>query len=150
MNDNHSKSKPRRRLVTFIALGIVLAILGTIGYGIFWYQTRVAAHQGLEGTWVDNSGQDVSYQFDRFGTFRIRQRLPGTMAPFTGDPGIDHKPRGTWTRSGNRVTIKAEPNFGFELTLDEDGVMRGKTVFDHWTPQGQHFQSESPIEFSKK
>jgi hypothetical protein len=50
------------------------------------------AHRGLEGVWVDDSGRDASYQFREGGEFLIRQKLLGTLAPFSDDPGVEYRP----------------------------------------------------------
>jgi hypothetical protein len=103
------------------------------------------AHRGLEGIWTDDSGQDVSYQFREDGEFLIRQKLPGSLAPFSGDPGVEYRPWGMWSRNGQSIIVQTVRNWGFDLVLGEDGLLRGEYVLDRWSGQGEHSRTKTPV-----
>jgi hypothetical protein len=147
-----SEPPTRRRRNRFVvpAVGTFALIAICLGGWVWWTvrereRLRVEAHRGLEGVWVDDSGQDVSYQFREDGEFLIRQKLPGTLAPFSGDPGVEYRPWGKWSRSGQSVSVQTVRNWGFDLALGEDGLLRGEYVLDQWSGQGEHSRTETPV-----
>src|SRR5262249_15123957 len=138
-----------RRLVVF-ALGAFALTALCLGGWVFWdvrerERARTEAHRGLEGVWVDDRGQDVSYQVRADGEFLVRQKLPASVAPFSGDPGVEHRPWGKWSRNGQSVSVQTERNWGFELVLGEDGRLRGEYVLDQWSGQGEHSRTKTPV-----
>ena len=150
MNDQLKRRRRRNRFV-MIAVGVfVLAVICVGGWIWMNIEARSAAHRGLVGTWVDDTGHDVSYQFRRDGVFMIRQKLPGTLAPFSGDPGIEHRRTGTWTRKGPSIYVQTDRNWGFELTIGEDGVLRGERFDDIYSAMGGHSQSRTPVILTRK
>jgi hypothetical protein len=153
----NEQPNPRRRGNRFVVVAVGVLALVVLGlFGWVWWTVRerellrMEAHRGLEGVWVDDSGQDVSYRFREDGEFLIRQKLPGTLAPFTGDPGVEFRPRGKWSRNGQSITVQTDRNWGFELILGEDGLLRGVYVFDHWSAQGEHSQTKTPVVLKQK
>lgn len=152
---NEQASPRRRKRWIIFAVGI-LALAGLFFGSWTWWtlhhreQLRREAHHGLEGIWLDDSGQDVSYQFRDDGEFLIRQKLPGNLAPFTGDPGVEHRPWGTWSREGQSVTVHTVRHWGFDLTLGEDGLLRGERVVDQWSGQGEHSRTKGPVVLKRK
>src|SRR5262245_26098012 len=147
----------RRRRNRFIvpAAGILALIAVCVGVWIWWNvrvreRLQAEAHHGLAGVWVDDSGQDVSYQFREGGEFLIRQKLPGNLAPFSGDPGVEHRPWGKWSRDGPSITVQTVRNWGFDLVLGEDGLLRGEYVLDQWSGQGEHSRPKAPVVLKRK
>ena len=144
--------KPRPRWNRFLVFAVgTLALAAVCLGGWAWRNVhererlRMKAHRGLEGVWTDDSGQDVSYQFREDGEFLIRQKLPSTLAPFSGDPGVEHRPWGKWTRNGQSISVQTVRNWGFDLILGEDGLLRGEYVLDQWSGQGEHSQAKTPV-----
>lgn len=152
----HSKAPRRGRRVVIFAVGSLALVALCFWAGWAWRtlqereQLRVEAHRGLEGVWIDDTGQDVSYRFGEEGEFLIRQKIPGNLAPFTGDPGIEYRPWGTWSRNGESVSVRTERHWGFELAFDKDGLLRGEYVIDQWSGQGEHSQKRTPVVLKRK
>jgi hypothetical protein len=136
----------------------VLVVMGIVGLCVVaalvggWTYLRFSGHNvaGLEGVWIDDSGQDVSYQFREDGEFLIRQKLPGNLAPFSGDPGVEHRPWGKWSRNGQSISVQTVRNWGFDLVLGEDGLLRGERVVDQWSGQGEHSRTKTPLVLKRK
>jgi hypothetical protein len=158
--------KPRHRWKWFMVLAVGALALGALGLGgwVWWTaherervraaeereRVRMEALRGLEGVWVDDSGQDVSYQFREDGEFLIRQKLPSTLAPFSGDPGVEFRPWGTWSRKGQSITVRTIRHWGFDLELREGGLLRGEYVLDQWSGEGEHSRTKTPVVLKKK
>ncbi len=148
----NEQPKTQRRVYRFVVFAVgALALTALCLGGWLWWNVhegerlRTEAHLGLEGVWTDDSGQDVSYQFRKDGEFLVRQKLPSNLAPFSGDPGIEHRPSGTWIRIGQSISVEYVPNQGFELVLGDDGQLRGEYLLDSWSGQGEHSRSKRPV-----
>lgn len=153
----NEQPRPQSPVPRYVMIAIAIFVLVAIGLGgWFWWslqeqdRLRREAHRGLEGTWIDDTGEDVSYQFREDGEFLVRRKLPGTLAPFSGDPGIDHRPWGKWTRDGQKVSVQTKPNWGFDLILGEDGQLRGEYFLDSWSGQREHSRSTKPVVLKRK
>src|SRR5262249_17486340 len=149
--------KARRRvdrLVVFVVVGLALTAL-CLGGWVWWNarerdRLRLGAYRGLGGVWIDGSGRDVSYQFREDGEFLVRQKLPSNLAPFSGDPGVEHRPWGKWSRNGQSISVQSVRNWGFELVLGEDGLLRGEYIVDQWSGQGEHSRTKTPVVLRRK
>lgn len=153
---NEKPSIPRRKF-TYAAIAAALFLFGamSLGFWISWnfyerIRIQTETQQGLEGEWRDDSGQDVSYRFRKDGEFLIRQKLPSNLAPFSGDSGVEYRTWGKWSRSKQAISVKTPRNWGFELTLGEDGVLRGERVTDQWSGQGEHSRSKSKVVLTRE
>jgi len=143
---------PGRQWNRFVVFTVGALILTALCLGGWVWRTvhererlRMEAHRGLEGIWTDDSGQDVSYQFREDGEFLIRQKLPGSLAPFSGDPGVEYRPWGKWSRNGQSIIVQTVRNWNFDLVLGEDGLLRGEYVLDQWSGQGEHSRTKTPV-----
>jgi hypothetical protein len=149
--------KPRRRWNRFVVFAVGIVALTALGVGVWGWRhvqererLRTAAYRGLEGVWVDDSGQDISYQFREDGEFLVRQKLPSNLAPFSGDPGVEHRPWGTWSRDGQSVSVQTIRHWGFELVLGDDGLLRGEYSLDQWSGQGEHSRTKTPVVLKRR
>jgi hypothetical protein len=78
MMSEQRKPRGRRDRALRVAVGTLALVALCLGARAGWAaheraRLRTEAHRGLEGTWADDSGQDVSYQFREDGKFLVRQ-----------------------------------------------------------------------------
>ncbi|MFO0881088.1 MAG: hypothetical protein U0840_27510 [Gemmataceae bacterium] len=150
-----SRSPQGQNRILFLSIGGVVIVVVCVAVWLGWTihqreQARKEALRGLEGIWVDETNPEASYQFRIDGEFLIRQKLPANLAPFSGDPGIEFRPWGKWWRNGQIITVQSVRNWGYDLVLGEDGLLRGERVVDQWSGQGEHSRTRVPVVLKKK
>ena len=109
------RASSRRRLVVFVGLGLLVALVLAGSWAYLKYRAHTAHTAGLAGVWHDPTDPKHAYRF----------RAGGDV-----DAWYEGLPMGrflTWQRDGQRITVRTTRHWDFVGQLDGSEI-RGQEI----------------------